>query len=95
MKSMKNGRVVPDEDVLFYDEIIYIICDEVEGFSCHQLVLCPQYDGPTSLLDIAEKYPNVRKVIAESYLKGQIFNYNNHPKEDEKWELVGETIGFV
>ena len=95
MISMKNGRVVPDEDVLFYDDIIYIICENDTDLGCVKLVICPPFDKPVSLLEIQNRYPSVKKVIAESYLKGQIFNYNNHPKEDEKWELVGETIGFV
>ena len=59
--------------------------------------LCPEYDKPLTLADIAREYPDVSKVIFDDALKGYVYNYDNHGNEQnaEKWELVGTTHGYA
>ena len=45
-----------------------------------------EYNEPITLKDIAETYPYVKLVIAESGLEGTVYRYGNH--EAGKWESV-------
>lgn len=77
----------------FYDGILYIIeCKCTEG-KVTVVTLDGEYDEPITLSDIAEKYPDVRKVIFEEPLRGYVFDYGNHGKG--KWEQVGTTKGYA
>jgi hypothetical protein len=108
MRDCTNGNVKADEDVVFYDGFLYIISQLDEPYSdsegCHEakydidvICLCPEYDDPLSLKDIAEKYPRVEKVLFEDCLRGILFNYGNHrySKNAEMWEKVGDTLGYA
>lgn len=93
----EHGKKYNDEDPIFYDGILRIICELGDNYvicTAHRIVLTPEYDEPLSLADIAKKYRNVKKVIYETWTSGMIFNYKNH-KDGEDWELVGTTIGFI
>jgi len=94
--------IKPDEEEIFYDGFLYIISrsDKThENFTVDAICLCAEYDEPLSLADISEKYPNVCKVIFEDALRGAVYNYGNHATEKngtaEKWEKVGETLGYA
>lgn len=103
VRSLIKHRVIPDDDVIFHDGFLYIISqtrkaslDDDPEYKLDVLCLCPEYDDPLSLKDIAEKYPKVTKVIWEDWMVGKVFNYKNHSGEgEEAWEHTGETIGFV
>lgn len=95
-----DHKEIPDDEIVFYDGFLYIISsfDNGEETKCEIdfIVLCPEYDDSISLVDIQNKYPNVRKVIFEDWLKGSIYNYGNHRKDKNKlWERVGTTVGFA
>ena len=102
MKNLLNGEIVPDDEVVFYDGLLYII-----GYAdmhkrsayCEHLCLCCEYDEPLTLKDIAEKYKNVHKVIFEGGLHGEVYNYMNHKTvhdpDAEAWEQVGTTVGYA
>ena len=108
MRDVKNGIVWRDEDVVFYDGFLYIISEDEEAhidsegykeakYSLKVICLCPEYDEPLSLKDIAERYPKVEKVLYEDCLRGAIYNYGNHGSEPnaEMWEKTGETLGYA
>lgn len=108
MLNMTNGEIKPDDEVVFYDGFIYIISrEEVETadgmgdmkYSIDVKCLCPEFDEPITLADIAEKYPNVEKVIYDDAMRGYVYNYGNHKDslhpESEAWELVGDTMGYA
>ena len=109
MLDMVNGEIKPDNEVVFYDGFLTIICEEHEaeysGFekvkdaewSVLRFCLTAPYDAPISLEDIAKMYPKVQKVIFDDSLKGYVFNYGNHrcEKDAEMWELVGTTLGYA
>lgn len=94
-----DGQVKDDKDVIFGDGILYIISisnGDPEELSIDRIILNAEYDKPLSLADIAEKYPNCHKLIFDDCLIGDIYNHGNHRGEnDEAWELVGHTIGYV
>lgn len=108
MLNMTNGEIKPDDEVVFYDGFIYIISRKevatADGwgkmeYSIDVKCLCPEYDEPISLADIAERYPNVKKVIYDDAMRGYVYNYGNHKDslhpESEAWELVGDTMGYA
>lgn len=104
MKDSRTGKLVPDENVVFYDGFIYVISamDCLERnvlnrrYSLDVILLCPEYDDPVSLVDIKNKYPFVCKVLHEDMLSGEVYNYGNHKRHaEEYWELTGETVGFA
>lgn len=102
--------IMPDYDEVFYDGFLYIIrrvkkgyitdSEEVEPeYAVEVKCLNAEYDEPWTLEDIASEYPDVIKVIFEDALKGKVYNYGNHTAERngtaEKWEKVGETLGYA
>lgn len=106
MRDYLEEIVVNDKDVIFYDGFLYIIsCVEVikgngdveYDHYLDYLCLCPEYDEPLTLTDIAERYPNVNKVIYDDMFRGAVYNYGNHSSEPnaEMWEKVGSLIGYV
>ena len=97
MRTLNEHKVIPDNEVVFYDGFLYIISRKEDKHECECLCLCCEYDDPVSLADIAEKYPNVHKVIFEDAFRGSVYNYRNHmvDKNAEDWEQVGETIGYA
>lgn len=93
----EHGKVYDDEDPIFYDGVLRIICEMGDNYiicTTHRIDLIPEYDEPISLAYIANKYSHVSKVIYETWTSGMVFNYKNH-KNGEDWELVGTTIGIV
>ena len=93
MLDMCNGSRTPDNEVIFYDAILYVICRNGEEFTCDQIILCVEYDVPLSLADILKIYPNVWMLIAEDALYSKVYQYGNH--RDEGWELKGEVLGYA
>lgn len=88
------GETYKDSDVLFNDGSLYIITEpRFNMILAHKIIICPEYDEPISLVDIRKKYKNVKKVIYEEAMRGAIFNYGNHEKNE--WELVGRTCGYI
>ena len=85
-------------NAIFFDGILEIICsdpDDLTGevITGKRTLICGEYDDPVSLKDIAEDYPNVRKVIFSDALSGCVYSYGNHEKG--VWELVGTTRGYA
>lgn len=101
MKSMYGGEERPDDEVLFYDGYLYIIlrhCVEEKGDVNYYTTLVekcisPEYDEPISLVDIAIKYPEVKMVIHESWLSGEVYRYDNYGEKE--WIQTGQTRGFA
>ena len=95
MRDLINHKTIPDDKVWLYDGIVYIISRQklTTKFSLDVIYLDAEYNEPLCLVEIAEKYPEVCKVIFESWRHGDIFTYKNH--DGETWELTGTTIGFV
>lgn len=95
--SLKIKPDIPDNEVVFQDGILFIICayGTEEDCECHQIHIDAQYRPETvmSLKDIVEKYPTVSKVIHEGMLYGEVYSYGNHKMGE--WEKVGETIGYA
>ena len=84
------------EDVIFYDGFVTILLktkpEKEEGIYI-RLCICPEYDEPITLKDIAEKYPDVYMVIFEDMLNGEIYSYGNH--KEGLWEKIGRTDGYA
>lgn len=100
MRILGENKVIPDNEVIFYDGFLYIISisgEDRENVECDRICLCAEYDEPITLSDIAERYPNVHKVIFDDALRGYVYNYKNHRIEDnnEAWEQVGTTLGYA
>lgn len=94
MKSMITNKEIPDEEVVFMDGILYIICRNDESYSIGVTFIDPQYEETyLTLKDIADRYPDVRKVIHDSYLEGEIYSYGNYKKGE--WVQYGITRGFA
>lgn len=94
MKSMITNEEIPDEEVIFMDGFLYIICRNDEGYSIGVTIIDPQYDETfLTLKDIADRYPYVKKVIHDSYLEGEIYSYGNYKKGE--WVQYGTTRGFA
>ena len=102
MKDMINHKDIPDDDVVFYDGFLYIIsaskviCKdgfEETSYKTDVICLCPEFDDPISLKDIANNYPHVRKVLFEDWREGFVYSYGNWKKGE--WALIGTTIGFA
>lgn len=95
--SLKITKDIPDNEVVFQDGILFIICayGTEEDCECHQIHINAQHRPETvmSLKDIVEKYPTVSKVIHEGMLHGEVYAYGNHKMGE--WEQVGETIGYA
>lgn len=96
-----------DDKVYFTDGILYIISQKLDDMfnyvcECEKVVIAPPYDEPISLRDIEMKYPDVFKVIYDSALHGNVYNFGNHRGHKtctgepcELWECVGETRGYA
>lgn len=106
MLDMTNCTKRADDEVVFVDGFLYIILRNKEllpnekgeiAMNTICRCLCPEYDKPWTLADIAREYPDVSKVIFDDALKGYVYNYDNHGNEQnaEKWELVGTTLGYA
>ena len=101
MRNLLTGEVKPDDEVMFYDGMLLIICRDKNRLSeemiTYDRILCAEYDDPITLADIVKDFPNVYKLIFEDPLKGYVYNYGNHPRdpEPEMWELVGEILGYA
>lgn len=100
MRDMINNKTIPDDEVIFYDGFVYIISRSYLSMnptdnihSIDAFCLCPEYDDPMSLKDIAEKYPNVIIVLHEDWRKGFVYRYGNYTKDE--WALTGTTTGFA
>ena len=109
MRILGENKVIPDDEVIFYDGFLWIISHVAKSYidengeyhepkySVEYKCLCAEYDEPITLADIAEKYPKVHKVIFDDALRGYVYNYKNHREEDnnEAWEQVGTTLGYA
>ena len=95
MKSMYCSEEIPDDEVLFDDGILYIICHDLDNgeLSIGKQTLDPQHDEPISLTEIALRYPEVELVIHEDFLSGEMYRYNNYG--DNEWWQTGQTRGFA
>lgn len=95
MRDLINHKTIPDEEVWIYDGIIYIISRQklTTKFSIDVIYLDAQYDDPLSLADIAMKYPEVVRVVYETWNEGFVYTYGNHNRGT--WELTGKTVGFA
>ena len=95
MKSMYGGEERPDDEVLFDDGILYIICHDLDNgaLSIGKQTLDSQYDEPISLEEIALRYPEVELVIHEDFLSGEMYRYNNYG--DNEWVQTGQTRVFA
>ena len=92
--SAISGNCKPDEEVVFISGFLYIICrDEKGNYDLGVITIDPEYDEALSLKDIAERYPNVKKVLHDDYLDGEIFSYGNYNKGE--WVQYGTTRGFA
>lgn len=94
MKQIGHGDI-PDEEVVFMDGRLYIICRDKEGnYSLGVEVINPEYEESyISLKDIAERYPDVTVVLHDSWLDGEVFSYGNYNKGE--WVQYGSTRGFA
>jgi len=95
MKSMYGGEERPDDEVLFDDGILYIICHDLDNgeLSIGKQTLDPEYDEPISLEELALRYPEVDLVIHEDMFSGEMYRYNNYG--DNEWWQTGQTRGFA
>lgn len=92
MRWMKKPLTVIPDRVEFTDGIIYIISRKANDYDIDVLIQVEEYNDPITLSDILDKYPNVKKLIYESTLRGAVYNYENH--KGCGWEMVGATIGY-
>ena len=110
LNMWESSGVKPDDEEFFADGFLYIISrdkepyDDENGYhdaeySIDVKCLNAEYDEPLSLADISDRYPNVCKVIFDDCLRGAVYNYGNHKHEKdgtaEKWEKVGQTLGYA
>ena len=96
MKSMITNKELPDDKAYFLSGMLYIICRDDKGkYDLGVIYIDPQYapDTVLSLKDIAERYPDVKLLIHDDYLDGEIFSYGNYNKGE--WVLYGTTRGFA
>lgn len=109
MLKLGRDERIPDEEVVFYDGILYLImepdlkCSMVNGRyktvleyrmgEVDEIFLDAQYDNPLSLKDIKELFPDVKLVYFEEALNSWLYQYGNH--NPDEWELVGEGIGYA
>ena len=95
MKSMYGGEERPDDEDLFDNGILYIICHDLDNgaLSIGKQTLDPQYDKPISLEEIALRYPEVELVIHEDFLSGEMYRYNNYGENE--WVQTGQIRGFA
>ena len=86
---------IPDDRIVFPDGFITIISmdDEYNNPNIEQICICAEYDKPMTLVDITNNYPNVKMLIYEDCLRGDIYKYGNH--KDGIWERVGITKGYI
>ena len=89
MKSFYQAGSIPDDEVLFGDGILWIVCKD----GVAKIVIDPQYDNTISLEDIALRYPNVEIVIHEEALSGEVYRYDNYC--DKEWWQTGQTRGYA
>lgn len=95
MRDLRTGDVVSDNRITFDDGILYIVSLTGGEGKVVRVILVALDDEPVTLTDISEGYPNVRIVIYETALSGEVYRYGNHPKEGELWERIGSTVGFA
>ena len=95
MTSYYGGKEIPDDEVLFYDGILYIICHDLDNgaLSIGKIYIHPEYDKPISLAEIALRYSEVELVIHEDALSGEMYRYNNYGKNE--WVQTGQTRGYA
>lgn len=90
----KRGKSYADSDIKFYDGMLYVIYASEEGIKVYSRLLDADFDeDEISLEDILKDFPHTIKVVFDSWTKGVVLNYGNHP--DIGWETVGTTIGFA
>lgn len=97
------SQIISDDNYVFQDGTLYIISipkDEHKKDTTSKpsidILYLTEFDNPISLADIPKKYPDVRKMMFESYMSGEIFTYKNHSAQNaHDWELTGTTIGYV
>ena len=90
MKSLYSDvPEVPDDEYLFTDGIITIVCEDGVG----KIMLSGDMDEPVSLADIAQRYQNIDYVIYEDMFDGEVFSYDRYG--DGIWWLSGKTRGYA
>lgn len=90
MKSLYSDvPEVPDDEYLFTDGIITIVCADGVG----KIMLSGDIDEPISLADIAQRYQNIDYVIHEDMFDGEVFSYDRYG--DGTWWQTGQTRGFA
>ena len=106
MLDMTTGKIKPDDEEVFYDGFLYIICEipkfrgtpngdmELRESYVVEYCLNPEIDEPWTLARISEVYPTVHKVLWEDALRGYVYHYGNHT-DSEQWERVGDTLGYA
>lgn len=110
MRDLWNSENMPDDEVIFYDGFLYIVCKDedvyIDGcelqpakYSVKCIMLNAEYDAPWTLADISQRYPTVNKVIYADALRGAVYSYGNHAHDKsgniEMWEKIGETVGYA
>ena len=89
MKSLYQAGSIPDDEVIFGDGILWIICKD----GVAKMSIDSQYDDTITLEDIALRYPKVEIVIHEEALSGEVYRYNNYG--DKEWWEIGKTRGYA
>lgn len=92
---------LPKEETnrLFYDGILYIICNSKEfppepmPFSGVEILLDAEHDEPISLGQIRKEYPDVHFVIFNDMFEGEIWEFDKY--KDSGWSKEGTTKGFA
>ena len=94
MNDLIENKEIADNDVVFYDGMLWIVSRErLCKHKIEKITLFAEYDNSISLADIRKKHPNVTMVIYESFMHGEIYRYGNH--KGIGWEKVGTTVGFA
>ena len=93
MKSLYGGEERPDDECLFVDGVLYILCRGEKGYSVGVEHVHCECGEPVSLADIAQRYPDVFLLIHDSWLDGEVFRYNNYGENE--WVQTGQTRGFA
>lgn len=93
MKSLYCGDEIPDDEYLFDDGVLYLICAEENGLSVGEIYLNPERDEPLSLAEIALRYPDIEMLIHDDMFSGEVFRYDNYGKKE--WTQTGQTRGFA
>lgn len=96
MRNLIDGGERPDEEVAFYDCILYIMAFNYESKKreCVVQYLNAPYDEPISLAQIQEAWQGQYDqliVIADSALHGSVYAWNEY----EGWRKYGKTMGYA